>query len=159
MLADTNGFVFENALAASIELNDFIYPFSSELDISLPDERGEKRPKMQDHGEWPTSQYHGGMDIHAEGDIFGSDSSDFFTKRTALVNVIRFVPVVLSPIQGIVSIDFVGSTEIWQAEIDNIIFNAPIGPGSPARCAYQITFHSPLPYFIGADTTTRYYYS
>lgn len=159
MLADTNGFVYQNSNTDTIELNNFIYPFSTELDIELPDERGENRPKMQDHGEWPSSQYHGGMDIHAEGDIFGTDSANFFTNRTALVAILRFKPVAFVPIQGIVSIDFIGSTEIWQAEIDKIIFSAPLNASSPSRCAYQITFHSPLPYFIGADTATDYYYS
>lgn len=159
MLDPTDGFVYTNALSNAIELNTFVYPFSQQLDITITDDRFESRPKMQDHGEWPAFQYHNGMDIHAEGDIFGADSAGFFTARTALVNILRFLPTALNPIQGFVSINFVGASETWVAEIDKITFAAPIGPGSPSRCAYQITFHSPLPYFVGADTDTNYYYS
>lgn len=159
MLADDGGFNYENSNSDSILLNSFTYPFSEELDISITDERGDRRPKMQDHGEWPTTQYHGGMDIHAEGDILGESSEDFFANRIEFVSIIRFKPTGLGQIQGILSIDFIGSTELWQAEIDQIIFAAPLLPNSPARCAYQVTFHSPLPYFLGADTDTIYYYS
>lgn len=159
MLIETDGFIYKNALGTSITLNDFTYPFETQLDIELADERSETRPKMQQHGQWPTYQLHGGMTITAEGAIYGDDSAGYISARKTLVNVIRFVPVVLSPYQGQVQINWVDETEYWLADIDKVLFTAPLASSSPSRSTYQIVFHSPLPFFIGQDTNNQYYWS
>lgn len=159
MLIDTDGFIYKNALGDDITLNDFIYPFETGLDIELDNERSDTRPKMQDHGQWPTYQYHGGMTITAEGGIYGTDSPSYITARKALLAIVRFIPVALSPYQGQVQLKWEGETEYWLADVDKVLFNAPLVPNSPSRSTFQLIFHSPLPFFIGQDTDDKYYWS
>lgn len=159
MLVDDDGFLFVNANGDALALNDFIYPFTKGLDIELNDERSETRPKPQDHGQWPTYQYHGGMEITAEGDMFGDDSAGYIASRKFMMEILRFVPDVRSPVLGQVKIKWVDETEYWVADVDKIAITAPLVPSSPSRSAYQIIFHCPSPFFTGEDTDSIYYWS
>lgn len=156
MLADVDGFTV-GGTGGSLTLNDFSYPLE-DLEITLPDIRQENNPKMQQDGEWAGYQRLSGMDIHIEGNIFGTDSEDYFNKRVALVQILRNAVGADTPFPWNVAILFIGSgTGYWQANISKIDFAAPVGGGSPSRSPFTVTFHSPTPYFIDEDNNPQYY--
>lgn len=157
MLVDPNGFQLQNTVPTVITLNDFTYPLHN-LEVSYPNPRQDERPKMQQDGRWGSFQRLGGMDIHIDGDIFGSSSADYMDKRLTLIYLIRRAPIPAdTPIRWIVSITLEGVGDTWSAGIDGIDLTAPVGAGSPSRGAFTCTFHSPDAYFLDSMSTKQYF--
>lgn len=171
MLADVDGFQFVNNNSVVITLNDFTYPFTKQLDITLDDPSIDKASFQYFDGAHYQRSRLNGMTITCEGDIIADTPEDYFTARQTLINCLRNVsdPTTF-PYRngantnfqdGFVKINFLGSTEIWNSDSVHVIaFTAPIDPEvGPTRTPYMITFWSNFPYFYGDTTGDVYFYS
>lgn len=146
----------------SYEINTDVAPLH-DFDIAVTERTNLSRQKSQDNGLWPTLSFRDQMEIHVEGDIFGSSSSDYFTKRLALIAACfgdpNVPPVLTDRKLGDLDIDFVGSTEHWTCPFIISAFSAPLQGLSPSRTPYLITFVSFVPYFVGVTSGDKYYYA
>src|ERR1051325_6542407 len=88
---------------------------------------GESRPRMQEHGEWPTRTYRGGMSIDIEGDLLAESASDYFDLRQSILNVLFPDPtaIVVFRRDGFLRVRFTGATEDWNTQVRVDAFTAP----------------------------------
>jgi hypothetical protein len=155
-------FDYTNAETAMVyHLNNDISPFT-DLEISVTQRSDRSRKKMQQHGIWATFTYRGEMELHVEGDLLADDSSDYVTKRIALVtalfgNASLDAPTVRK--NGSLAITMSGQTEDFGCDVSIDAFSAPQMGSYPAYSKYLVTFFNPLPYFIGLTSGNRYYWS
>lgn len=171
MLADVNGFQFINNSSVAITLNDYTYPFTQQLDITLDDPSLDKAGFQYFDGAHYQRSRLNGMTITVEGDIFADTPELYFTARQTLINCLRnFTSATVFPYRngantnfqdGIVKINFLGSTEVWKTDSVHVVaFTAPIrAENGPCRTPYMITFWSNFPYFYGDTTGDVYFYS
>lgn len=142
---------------SSIDINTAVYPlheFSPEID-----ERTDDREKMQDDGLWPTFSYDGKMTIHMAGDILADDSTDFNTKRLALINVLRDYGTPRQRKAGSLDVLFDGQSEHWKTDYRVDAVTIPLTGASPAFAEFTITLVSFTPYFIGVTSSNKHYYT
>lgn len=146
----------------SLEINTDEYPLH-DFDPTVTNRTNLTRQKSQAHGLWPTNTLRDGMEIHVEGDIFGTSSADYFSKRMALLAALfgdpNTPPVLTDRYLGDLVIAVEGSTENWTCPFTITLFSAPLQGLSPARTPYAITFASWNPWFTGVDTGQYYYYA
>jgi hypothetical protein len=121
------------------------------------------RQKSQQPGRWPTWSTRDGYEIHMEGDIFGTSSADYFANRqtliVALFGVPGATPVLTDRKFGTFHVTFDGSTEEWLADFTITAWSAPLNGDSPSRSAFAVTLETWDPWFVGASTSTKYFYS
>lgn len=170
MLNDSGGFIWFPTFGDPITLNDDIYPFTEQLDIVLDDPRLDKsRIQPGADGMYPTISRLGGLTITAEGMIIGEDSSDYLTKRLALISLLRgqdsstptTPPDRNRNGDGFLQLDLVGSTELWDTpdRIYVVGFTAPLTAGDAAMSKFMLSLWQNTPYFLGDDTNNVYWYS
>lgn len=145
---------------ATIELNTDIYPLT-EFDPTVAERNVTDRDKMQEHGVWPTFSYRGGLEIHLEGNIFGSDSADYMTNRIALVNGIFGSPDadVTDRRMGTFLVQFDGQGERWETDVAISAWSAPLKALYPSTTDWACTFFSFTPYLVGESSGSKYYIS
>lgn len=152
---------YTNNQGQSISLNTYNYPLEGEggFAVDVHARIGETQNKMFAHGEWPTRTYAGGMTIDLQGSINFDDSDDYNAGRVALLNVLRGNPdVAVIRKSGTLTITLEGMTEPWKADVRVEAFTAPLGGASPSRSPFLLTLYAFLPYFIGVNTGTKYWY-
>lgn len=146
----------------SIDINTDLIPLN-DFEVTVNERTITNRQKSQAHGLWPTRSLRDGMEIHAEGDIFGESSSDYFTRRIDLITALFGDPnadiVPTDRKLGDLIIDFEGSTETWTCSYTISAWSAPLQGLSPSRSSFAVTFETWDPWFIGTVSGDRYYYS
>jgi hypothetical protein len=146
----------------SYQINTDVAPLH-DFDVTVTERVNMSRQKAQANGVWPTLSFRDAMEIHVEGDIFGTSSSDYFTKRASLIAACYGDPnaalVLTNRKRGDLDIDFVGSTEHWKCPFTITAFSAPVQGLSPSRTPFLITFSSTQPYFTGVTSGNFYYYA
>lgn len=143
------------ATGGSITLNDLVYPVH-QFDVeTMIDNRDAK--KMAQPGEWPVYAYPGSMTIHCEGRILGASSSDYVTKRLALLDaILPPIATLTSRIHGTVRIQMDGWAETADAEVIVTQQSVPMRAMYPSISDFMITWKAFLPYFEGNSTLTKY---
>jgi hypothetical protein len=119
------------------------------------------RKKMQQHGVNPAFGSRGGMNIVLEGDLFGTDSSDYVTKKLAMTAALfggtdpnKYT----NRSNGRLTVNLSGQSEDWYVDVVIMDFSAPVAAVYPALTSYLLTLFGWLPYFTGATTPTNRYY-
>jgi hypothetical protein len=142
-------------VGSTVTLNDLVYPVR-EFDVeTLIDVRDYK--KMAQPGEWSVYAYPGAMTIHCEGSILGTSSSDYVTKRLALLDaILPPIATLTSRIHGTVRIQMDGWTETADAEVIVTQQSIPMKANYPAISDFMITWKAFLPYFEGNTSSTKY---
>lgn len=82
--------IFDGVSGYSAVMNGTKYPLHV-FDTAVANRR-EERPRVQDHGLWPTRTWMGSRTFHLEGDVMGVDSTDYFVNRLQLVQAFTPVP-------------------------------------------------------------------
>ena len=147
-MIDYINFVGRNG--ASISLNDDVYPlttYDSQVETAT-----EERLRPSQHGLFPTYTYMGKRTFHMEGDIFGSDTADFISKRIALLA--PFVPVPEYGFQsiGTLVVKYTGLSEPVQAEcFPDGLPAVPLEALSPSRGTFAISLQTFDPIMYGSN--------
>lgn len=128
-----------------------------EFDPSISDRVDTSRERSQAQGFWPTYPYEGGMEIRCSGEIFGSDSDDYTSRRHSFLSLFRFPTGPTERRHGHLDILFDGEAEHWLADVYATSVSMPRDTEGWARSAWSIVFASPLPYFIGATSGDPHY--
>lgn len=155
-------FDYTNAeTSVTYNLNNDVAPFT-DLDITVEQRVDTSRNKMEQHGVWPTFPYRGGMEIHIEGDLLADDSSDYVTKRLALVaalfgNASQTAPTVRK--NGTVALRLSGQTEDFGCDVTITAFSGPITGSYNAYSKYLLSLFNPNPYFVGLTSGNKFYWS
>lgn len=146
-------------------LNDDIAPMT-DLDVTVSQRLSRDRTKMEQHGIWPTFNYRGEMEIHVEGDLLADDTADYVTKRLALVAALfgdpndgtsGEAPTVRKNGSLLITLDGMGEDITCDVSID--AFSGPIQGAQGAFSNYLITFVSFDPWFVGATSGNKLYWS
>ncbi len=142
-------------------LNSDVAPLT-DFDVTVPQRAETSRNKSQQHGIYPTNTLRGGMEIHVEGSLFGTDSTGYVTERLALITALFGVPT-LTPTMtdrklGYIQVGLSGQSEDWIADVTISAFSAPIKGLYPAVSPFLVTFFSWTPWFWGATTPANLYY-
>ncbi len=159
-------FVYTNAETGTTYdfYNDFA-PFTN-LDIQVTQRTDFSRSKMEQHGLWATYTYRGQMELNIEGDLIADDSSDYVTKRLALLLALFGDP--NDPTSGTqpthrrngdIAITMDGMAEDLTAPVSISAWTAPAVGGYPGYSKYMLTLVNPSPWFVGSSTTDKYYWS
>lgn len=153
-------FDYTNAETAAVyHFNDDIAPMT-EFDVTVNQRIDSSRTKMEQHGIWPTFTYRGEMEINIEGDILADDTADYVTKRLALTAALfgdGSVPTVRKSGSLVITLD--GMAEDITCDVSISAFSGPISGTNAAFSNYLVTFISPDPWFIGATSGDKYYWS
>lgn len=146
----------------SYAINTDIVPMH-DFDVTVAERTDTARNKSQQHGVNATHSLRGGMEIHAEGDIFGNDSPDYIVNRKAFLAALFGDPnaalVLANKKMGTVVIQLNGETETWQTDYTVTAFSAPVQGLSPSRTPFLLTLFSWTPWFVGTSSGTRYYWA
>lgn len=152
----------------SFNLNSDTWPLKT-FDVQVDQRIDTSRNKMMEHGRWRTRSYRGGMSIHCEGSGFGDMGAtdeltvaNYVTARKQLVLALYGPPdrVVVEDYMGSLYVTPYGESEAWVAQYCTIeAFQAPVEALYPALTTYLITFQSFDPWFVGASSGTKYYWS
>lgn len=126
-------------------------------DPTIEDRVDTSRNRMEQVGVWPTFPYEGGMSIHIEGDIIGTDSADYNTRRFALCAAFRSAGIRTDRKHGTLTVGYDGQTEDWKTDVSVMAFSAPRGGLSPAISHFAVTLFSFTPYFIGVTSGDFHY--
>jgi len=149
--------IFTNLNNDSIELNTDIYPlhlYTDDIETRL-----DKRSKAGQDGMWPTFSYDEGMEIVMEGDILADDSDDYWTKRQALVSVLRYKSAPREHRSGVLYVTFDNAPEEMKADVALTSLTIPRNGASPAFSPYRCVLYSFTPYYVGVDTDGLIYES
>lgn len=149
---------FTNLAAATFDFNTDLVPLNH-FEVE-PNVRTSRRNKAQAHGTWPGHTYMGEALIHMEGQIFGTDSSDFNTRKLLMLSTIYPDPTAFItdyPL-GTLTVQLTGMTETATADctIDGPI-STPMEGLSPSRCDLQITWVIFTGYFTGDTSGDPYW--
>jgi|SRR5215831_11161643 len=132
------------------------------FEVEVEQRTDHSRKKSQQHGVWPTLSYRDIMTIHMEGDIFGTSSADYFANRETLVLALFGTPGALDTTNrrvGYLQLNFEGATEDWKCDYTIDAFTAPLAALSPSRSEFALTLIAWNPWFIGASSGNKYFYS
>lgn len=144
------------------QVNDTKSPFTL-FDVSVQRRADTGRNRSQNHGVNPTISLKGGMEIHLEGALFDDSSELYIVQRKALIAAVEGDPNVdpdlATRFDLTYEVTFSGETEAWQTECIVSEFTAPVRALYPALTEYALTLFSWTPWFVGADTGTRYYWT
>lgn len=146
----------------TFDLNDVKSPLNL-FDVTVASRNDTGRNRVQQHGVNPTKTLRGGMEIHCEGVLFDDDSGPYVTLRKSLVLALFGDPgAAFDPQQrsdGTLVIRLEGESEDWQTDCIVTAFSAPVRGNYPSLTEYAVTFFSWNPWFIGASSANRYYWS
>lgn len=141
-------------------LNSDIAPLTA-FEPTVTERTQTDRNKSQQSGVYATQSLRGALEIHVEGDLFGDDTTSYFTRRRALLAALfgdPNVPDVLTDMKyGTLIVHFDGETEDWQTDVTITLFSAPILALNWARTSYAITFVSWTTWLIGSTSGNKYY--
>jgi hypothetical protein len=147
------------------EINTYTYPLH-DFDPQVTPRINISRKRSQQNGVWPTKSYRDTLQVHCEGDIFGSSSANYFANRQALLLALFGTPGSAADDlsnnhrkMGWLDVLFTGATEHWLLDYTISAFSAPLIGDSPSRSAFMVTFEGWQPWFIGATTSTAYQYA
>jgi len=159
-------FDYTNAETSTVyNFNNDVAPMS-DLDITVTQRTDRSRTKSQRHGIYATFTYRGEMEIHIEGNLNADSAADFVTKRLALAEALfgdpndgtsGTHPTVRK--NGSLAIRLDGQTEDFLCDVSIDAFSGPVSWDASAHGAYLVTFFSPDPWFVGASTSNKYYWS
>lgn len=141
---------FIGSNGSSITLDDDTYPMT--LYDSQVETVTEERARPSQHGLFPTYTYMGKRTFHMEGDIFGSDTTDFINKRIALMAPFVPVPEYGFKAVGTLVVRYTGLSEAVQSLcfLDGLPA-IPLEALSPARGTYAISLQTFDPIMYGSD--------
>lgn len=143
------------------QVNDVKSPLS-DFEVTPARRVDTSRNRSQNHGVNPTISLKGGMEIHMEGALFDDDSALYIAQRKALVAAVEGDPnndTALSRYDLTFSFTPTGEAEAWEAQCVVSEFTAPVRALYPALTEFALTLFSWLPWFVGANTGTRYYWT
>jgi hypothetical protein len=147
--------VYIPTTGSTVTLNDLNYPvevFEVESQIDVREYK-----KMAQPGEWPVWAYPGAMTIHCEGKIVGTGSTDYVTKRMALLDaILPPIATLTSRIHGKVRIQMDGWSETADADVIVTQQSVPMKANYPAISDFMVTWKAFLPYFVGTSSSTKY---
>lgn len=119
------------------------------------------RKRSQQHGAYPTQGLRDVLEIHCEGDLFGTDSANYWANRKSLIAALfgdpGTAPNLTDRKAGVLTVGFSGESEDYSADVEIVMFSAPLAALSPARTEYAVTFVSWNPWMIGVSSGNRHY--
>lgn len=133
------------------------------FDVTVKARTNTERDKSQKHGVNPTLPFRGGMEINLQGVIFKDSTSDYVTYRKtiaeALFGAASAAASVTNRKNGTLVIRLDGETEDWDADCVVTAYTNPVKALYPTLSEFMVTLFAWNPYFIGASTATKYYWS
>ena len=153
--------VFETAVytsnaGTSLTFGDTVYP-AKKFEMKTY-QVNDAVKKMQFPGRWPTFSYPEYREIHFEGDILGSDASDYNTKERAMRSA--FQPphqAYTGRRHGTLYLTFFGDATTYYAYVILQDLDIPQEALQPSWSEYSVTFLSFEPYLFAAGVPTTAY--
>lgn len=144
------------------QINDDNTPLT-DFDVTIARRADTNRNRSQSHGVNPTISLKGGMEIHIEGALFDDDSGLYVARRKNLVLAVEgdpnIAPDLATRYDLTLSVTFTGETEAWTAQCIVSEFTSAVQALYPALTQFALTLFSWNPWFVGANTSTKYYWT
>jgi hypothetical protein len=139
-----------------LTLNDLSYPIVEEFNPVTEYENVTPLKKMQAPGVWPNYNYPGQMSIAIAGDIVGTSSADYVTKRMAFMTAFH-VPLALQTVRkhGDLRVEMEGWGMTADAACQVVSVEAPMDASFPSVTSYRVALRSFYPAFVNGGTEFR----